>query len=126
VFRLGPAGLTVIGGFVITAAYIVLSVEAAWWLAPAATTAIGLGFYMFHNTLQTYATQMTPEARGTAVAIFSAALYFGQTAGVALGALVIDRFGAVPLYVGTAVAFPLLAIWFARELRRHSLHDMTR
>jgi predicted MFS family arabinose efflux permease len=44
-------------------------------------TAIGLGFYMFHNTLQTKATQMTPEARGTAVAIFSSALYFGQTAG---------------------------------------------
>jgi predicted MFS family arabinose efflux permease len=126
VSRLGPSGLTVIGGFVITAAYAVLSLEAAWWLAPLATTAIGLGFYMFHNTLQTYATQMTPEARGTAVAIFSSSLYFGQTAGVAIGALVIDRFGAVPLYVGTAVAFPLLAIWFARELRRHTLRDMAR
>src|SRR6516165_8560450 len=46
---------------------------------------------------------MTPEARGTAVAIFSSALYFGQTAGVAAGALVIDRLGAVPLFLGTAV-----------------------
>ena len=52
-----------------------------------ATTAIGLGFYMLHNTLQTNATQMTPEARGTAVALFSSALYFGQTAGVTVGAL---------------------------------------
>jgi MFS transporter, YNFM family, putative membrane transport protein len=81
-------------------------------------TAIGLGFYMFHNTLQTKATQMTPEARGTAVAIFSSALYFGQTAGVGVGALVIDRIGATPLFLGTAVGFPALALWFARELQR--------
>jgi MFS transporter, YNFM family, putative membrane transport protein len=118
VYRLGQIGLTIIGGFVITAAYVVLAFQPVWWLAPIAVTAIGLGFYMFHNTLQTKATQMTPEARGTAVAIFSSALYFGQTAGVAAGALVIDRLGAKPLFLGTAVAFPALAIWFARELRR--------
>ena len=86
-------------------------------MAPIAVTAIGLGFYMFHNTLQTMATSMTPEARGTAVAIFSSALYFGQTAGVAAGALVIDRLGAPPLFLGTAIAFPALAFWFARKLR---------
>jgi MFS transporter, YNFM family, putative membrane transport protein len=61
---------------------------------------------------------MTPEARGTAVAIFSAALYIGQTAGVAAGALVIDRLGAAPLFVIAAIGLPLLALWFARTLRR--------
>jgi MFS transporter, YNFM family, putative membrane transport protein len=116
--RLGQSGLIVIGGFVITAAYVLLTVQPAWWFAPVAVTAIGLGFYMFHNTLQTNATQMTPEARGTAVAIFSSALYFGQTAGVAAGAIVIDRLGAKPLFIGTAIAFPALALWFARQLRR--------
>ena len=116
--RLGQARLAVVGGFVLAVAYVALAIEAAWWLAPVAVTAIGLGFYMFHNTLQTKATQMTPEARGTAVAIFSSALYIGQTAGAAIGALVIDRSGAVPLFVGTAVAFPLLALWFAHELQR--------
>jgi MFS transporter, YNFM family, putative membrane transport protein len=118
VYRLGQIGLTIIGGFVITAAYVVLAFQQVWWFAPIAVTAIGLGFYMFHNTLQTKATQMTPEARGTAVAIFSSALYFGQTAGVAAGALVIDRLGAKPLFLGTAVAFPMLAIWFANQLRQ--------
>jgi MFS transporter, YNFM family, putative membrane transport protein len=118
VYRLGQIGLTIIGGFVITAAYVVLAFQPVWWFAPLAVTAIGLGFYMVHNTLQTKATQRTPEARGTAVAIFSSALYFGQTVGVAAGALVIDRLGAKPLFLGTAVAFPMLAIWFARELRR--------
>ncbi len=120
VYRFGQAGLTLGGGLVIAAAYLALAVEPVWWLAPIATTAIGLGFYMFHNTLQTKATQMTPEARGTGVAFFTSALYLGQTIGVGIGALVIDRLGAIPLYIGTAVAFPVLAFWFASLLRRRS------
>jgi predicted MFS family arabinose efflux permease len=117
VHRLGQIGLAIGGALILAAAYIELAVGPAWWLAPIATTAIGLGFYMLHNTLQTNATLMTPEARGTAVGLFSSALYIGQTTGVAIGALVIDRLGAVPLFVATAVALPLLAIWFAHQLR---------
>ncbi len=119
VFRLGQVRLAVAGGFIVAAGYIALSAAPAWWLAPVATAAIGLGFYMLHNTLQTNATQMTPQARGTAVAIFSSAIFIGQTAGVFAGSLVIDRLGAAPLFVGSAFALPLLAVWFARELRRH-------
>jgi predicted MFS family arabinose efflux permease len=73
---------------------------------------------VLHNTLQTNATQMTPQARGTAVGLFSAALYIGQTAGVAAGALVIDRVGAQPLFLATAMALPTIAIWFVYQLRR--------
>jgi predicted MFS family arabinose efflux permease len=116
---LGQTGLAVIGGIVLAAAYLELALGSLWWLAPIATTANGLGFYMLHNTLQTNATQMTPQARGTAVGLFSSALYIGQTAGVAAGALVIDRAGAVPLFLATAAALPALAIWFVSELKRY-------
>jgi predicted MFS family arabinose efflux permease len=117
VYRLSQFGLAVGGGFLIAAAYVELAVIPVWWLAPFATAAIGLGFYMLHNTLQTNATQMTPEARGTAVAVFSSAIFVGQTAGVGVGSLLIDRLGAVPLFLGTAAAIPVLAIWFAGQLR---------
>jgi predicted MFS family arabinose efflux permease len=118
VHRLGQVGLAIAGGLIIAAAYIELATGPEWWLAPIATTAIGLGFYMLHNTMQTNATQMTPQARGTAVAIFSSAIFIGQTVGVGCGALVIDRLGAVPLFLTTAAAIPVLAIWFAYELHR--------
>ena len=36
----------------------------------------------------------------------------------ALGTLVIDRAGAIPMFLGTAVAFPVLALWFTGELNR--------
>ncbi len=119
VYRLGQVRLAVAGGFTIAVGYVVLALAPAWWLAPLGTTAIGLGFYMLHNTLQTNATQMTPEARGTAVALFSSAIFIGQTVGVAVGALVIDRTGAAPLFFGTAAALPVLAIWFARKLKNN-------
>ena len=73
---------------------------------------------MLHNTLQTNATQMTPEARGTAVAIFSSALYLGQTLGVAINGMVFDRFTAVPVFVIAAVGLLALGLWFARALRQ--------
>ena len=63
---------------------------------------------------------MTPDARATAVAIFSGAIYLGQMIGVAIGAPVFDRWSAVPLFVGAAVALPALAFWFAAELKRRS------
>jgi MFS transporter, YNFM family, putative membrane transport protein len=116
VFRLGPVRLAVAGGLILAAGYVALASMPAWWLAPLSTVLIGLGFYMLHNTLQTNATQMTPQARGTAVAVFSSAIFIGQTSGVFAGSLVIDRTGAVPLFVVAAAALPILAVWFGREL----------
>jgi YNFM family putative membrane transporter len=118
--RLGQPGLALFGGIMLGIAYLVLAIGAAWWLAPLAVTAIGFGFYALHNTLQTNATQMTPEARGTAVAIFSSAIYLGQVLGVAVGAFVFDRFTAMPLFIATAIALPGLAWWFAGKLRRQT------
>ena len=115
--RLGQVRLATIGGFVLALGYLSLCVAPVWWIAPLSTMAIGLGFYMLHNTLQTNATQMTPQARGTAVAIFSSAIFLGQTVGVAGGSLLIDRFGAAPLFLISAALLPPLAIVFARKLK---------
>ena len=84
-----------------------------------AIVGIGLGFYMLHNTLQTNATQMTPEARSTGVALFSSAIYLGQMMGVAAAAFVFDRHGGVPVFVTAGVLLLVLALWFTRRLKRH-------
>jgi predicted MFS family arabinose efflux permease len=114
----GQPGLAIGGGLVLCVGYMVLGAARVWWVAPAAVTLIGLGFYMLHNTLQTIATQMTPQARGTAVGLFSAALYLGQTAGVATFAVVVDRAGTAPVFITAALLLPALALWIARRLRR--------
>jgi YNFM family putative membrane transporter len=64
---------------------------------------------------------MSPQARATGFALFSSAIYIGQMAGVGLGAIVFDRAGAVPLFAAAGLALPIMALWFARELKRRSL-----
>ncbi|HEY0567024.1 MAG TPA: MFS transporter [Xanthobacteraceae bacterium] len=116
----GQTGLAAGGGCVLALAYFTLAFSTVWWLAPAAVLVIGLGFYMLHNTLQTNATQMTPEARGTAVAVFSSALYLGQMVGVALGSPIFDRYAGVPLFIASAVGLAALGLFLAHALRQRA------
>ena len=115
--RLGQTGIANAGGVLMGLSFLTLAVEPVWHFAPLATLGIGLGFFMLHNTLQTEATQMTPEARGTSVALFASMYFIGQTVGVALAAPVMDRYGARPLFVFAAVMLPALAFWFTRRLK---------
>jgi predicted MFS family arabinose efflux permease len=116
--RLGQSGLVIWGGAMLCVSYLALAFIPVWWAAIVAIIVIGLGFHMLHNTLQVNATQMAPDSRATALALFSSALYFGQSIGVALAAPVVDRYGAAPVFVATALLWPLLAFWFVGQLRR--------
>ena len=109
----GERGLAAGGGVVAMLAFLMLAVQPVWELAPLACVMLGFGYYMLHNTLQTNATQMLPQARGTAMAGFSAALYLGQSVGVAAAAPLVDRSGAVPVFWLVALLWPALAFWVA-------------
>ena len=91
--RFGQTGLANAGGALMGLAFLVLASSRSGISRRSRCSASGFGFYMLHNTLQTNATQMTPQARGTAVALFSSMYFIGQTVGVALAALVMDRYG---------------------------------
>jgi MFS transporter, YNFM family, putative membrane transport protein len=112
----GERGLVVGGGVIVMLGFLMLAGEPWWQTAPVACTLLGFGYYMVHNTLQTNATQMLPEARSTAVAGFSSTLFLGTSAGVALAALIVDRAGAVPVFVLAAVLWPALALWIRIKL----------
>jgi len=115
---LGPIKMAMLGGLIMAGAYLVLAVQPVWWFAPLATAALGFGFYMLHNTLQTAATQLSAEARGTALGLFAAIFYLGQSAGAALAAPIVDRFGAPYAFLACVVGMPLTAYWFTRALTR--------
>jgi predicted MFS family arabinose efflux permease len=73
---------------------------------------------MLHNTLQTNATQMAPEARGLAVSLFAFTLFCAQSVGIALAAPVMDRYGGQPIFLLAAVIVLAVAFWFRRQLLR--------
>jgi predicted MFS family arabinose efflux permease len=105
------------GGALLTLSFLALALSPIWWLSFCAIATIGLAFHMVHNTLQVNATQMAPQARATAIGLFSSALYVGQAAGVAAAAPIFDRHGAVPIFMIAVVAWPLLCWWLSAKLR---------
>ena len=76
----------------------------------------GLGFYMLHNTLQTQATQMAPEARGSAVTLFACVLFLGQSTGVLLAAQTVDHGGLDWAYAAAALGIVVLGRVIARHV----------
>jgi predicted MFS family arabinose efflux permease len=79
----------------------------------------GLGFYMLHNTLQTNATQMAPERRGAAVALFAALFFLGQSAGVAISGFLVERIGTPWTLTASAIALLPVGLAFAALRRGH-------
>ena len=118
---LGERGLVLWGGAGLGAGFAVLALAPNAIVAFAAILICGITFYMLHNTLQTHGTQMAPEARGSAVALFSLCLFGGQSIGVPVAAPIVDRYGAVPIFCFAAVFLPALAWWFAAALRRRRM-----
>jgi MFS transporter, YNFM family, putative membrane transport protein len=114
---LGERGLVLWGGSGLGAAFALLALAPHVVVAFAAIVLSGITFYMLHNTLQTHGTQMAPEARGSALALFALCLFVGQAIGVPLAAPVVDRWGAVPIFWVAALFLPALAVYFAVSLR---------
>ena len=115
--RLGEGGLSRAGGALLAIGISGMAVLPLF-LVPPALLCLGLGLYMIHNTLQTNATQMAPDARGLAVSTFANALFLGQAAGITASSYLVDRYGFVPSHIIAAAGLLLLAMAFARLLDR--------
>lgn len=112
----GERGLVLAGGVALSGGYVALAFAPTVAAVPLIMVGLGLGFYMFHNTLQTNATQMAPEQRGLGVSLFAFGLFLGQSLGVALAAPVVDRWGTPIVYVAAAAILPVVALWFRARL----------
>ncbi len=102
---LGRAGLIRAGGFIAFAALMALANCRSWQAEAGCFAALGFGFFMIHNSLQLLATELSPEARGSSVAVFACCFFLGQ----ALGPLAFNAgFGALGLNAPLIVAGGLL------------------
>jgi predicted MFS family arabinose efflux permease len=117
--RLGEHGLARLGGVLIAAGLVLLALASGWRSAWPAIFVAGLRFYMLHNTLQTNATQMAPDARGSALGLFASSFFMGQASGVALIGAIVDRSGTPVVFLCAAGAILVLALWIAGRLQRH-------
>ena len=121
---LGERGLCIWGGLGLGVAFATMALAPSAEVEFAGIMLSGVSFYMLHNTLQTHGTQMAPEARGAAMALFALCLFVGQAIGVPIAAPIVDRWGAPPVFWAAAIVLPR---WRCGSRRRcgvvHALPD---
>lgn len=116
--RLGERGMITVGAAIMSACYLGLAFAPSWQLCVPILVLCGFGFYVMHNTMQTLATELAPDARGTAVSLFAFSLMVGQGMGVAVLGGIIDRYGYSSAFCLIAIAVALLGFWFRGKLAR--------
>jgi len=119
--RLGEVGLTMVGGLLLAASLLMIGAAPAWWWALPGCFVAGLGFYMFHNTLQINATQMAPERRGAAVSAFASCFFLGQAAGVATNGALVAHIGTGAVISTGALGVLVVASTFSRLRARRQM-----
>jgi predicted MFS family arabinose efflux permease len=113
--KLGERGLIGVGGWLVCAGYLLITAFHNWMLFIPLNILTGFGYYMMHNTLQTKATELSPEARGTAVSLFAFSLFIGQGIGAAVFGRIVDNSGYIPCFIIAGVASALLSIWLVMQ-----------
>ena len=79
--RFGQAGVVRIGGGIGFLALAGLGVAPALAVAVSAGFLLGTAFYMIHNAIQTRATELAPQFRGSAVSLHAFSFFAGQSLG---------------------------------------------
>ncbi len=107
VARLGEGGMVLIGGLLMTVAYVLAALQPTLVLFPVAMLLSGAGFAIAHSTLQTQATELLPTQRGTAIALFAFVFVLGSGVGTYVAGQAIERGGFTPTLLGTAAALAI-------------------
>jgi predicted MFS family arabinose efflux permease len=122
--RIGELGILLLGGTLLGVAFVSIGLMQAWqWFIPLVVL-LGMGYYTMHGTLQTRATELAPEARGTAVSLFAFFFFMGQATGPQLlgGILTAYGYGAAfitagaGLFIVTVISRQLFALSKRRAL----------
>ena len=113
--RLSATALAAVGGALLVVGWSVVAVAVTLPTVAVAGLLVGGSWAFLHTTLQSWATEVVPAERATAVALFAALLFLGSAAGTAAAGPLADAgaFGAVfvaalvlavPLAVAAALA----------------------
>ena len=117
--RLGEVTLSRAGTVLLMLGFLIVA-WAPWTpLAFLGCLVAGLGFYSLHNTLQTNATQMAPQRRGAAMALFASLFFLGQSVGVAMAGALVERVGTLAVLSAAAIAVLPVGFTFAALRAAH-------
>ena len=108
--RFGERRMVMAGGCLCVIAFLLVGLQPVWCFFPLGMLLQGFGFVIAHSTLQTHATELAPEQRGTAVALFAFTFLIGGSVGSSLAGFVIEHMGFPTTLLGTAALYTIFTV----------------
>jgi predicted MFS family arabinose efflux permease len=121
--RLGVKGMMIAGGALVGLQLAVIAFGPSWKIQAISLLFMGWGFYSIHGCLQVFASELSVEARATAMSLHSFFFYIGQTVGPIAYGFGILNVGKTPTVLTSAAIMIALGFACARVLRQRRPED---
>ena len=116
--RLGVKGMMIAGASLVGLQLAVIAFGPSWQIQAISLLFMGWGFYMIHGCLQVFASELSVEARATALSLHSFFFFMGQTVGPIAYGFGIQKVGKISTLLTSAVIIVALGFACARFLRQ--------
>src|SRR6202171_532576 len=116
--RIGVKGLMLSGATLVALQLVAVALGPQWKLQGLSLLFMGWGFYMIHGCLQVFASELSVEARATALSLHSFFFFMGQTIGPIAYGYGIQHAGKAPTLLTAAAIMIVLGFVCARLLQQ--------
>jgi predicted MFS family arabinose efflux permease len=116
--QLGVNGMMITGASLVGLQLAAIAFGPDWKIQAICLLVMGWGFYMIHGCLQVFASELSVEARATALSLHSFFFFMGQTIGPIAYGFGIQHAGKVPTLLMAAAVMIVLGFVCARLLRQ--------
>jgi predicted MFS family arabinose efflux permease len=121
---LGVRGMMIVGAVMAGVMLAIVAFGPPWPVQLALFLLMGWGFYMIHGSLQVFSSELSVEARATALAMHSFSFFMGQSVGPLIYGLGLSHAGKIPTLLGAAIIFALLGVVCAKLLKQSPPADV--
>ena len=116
--RLGVKGMMISGAALVGLQLGAIAFGPGWKIQGLSLLFMGWGFYMIHGCLQVFASELSVEARATALSLHSFFFFMGQTIGPIAYGFGLAYLGKIPTLLTSAAIMIALGFVCARLLRQ--------
>jgi predicted MFS family arabinose efflux permease len=121
--RLGVNGMMITGASMAGLQLAAIALGPGWQVQVFCLMLMGWGFYMIHGCLQIFASELSVEARATAMSLHSCFFYVGQAVGPIAYGFGLQHAGKAPTLLTSAVIITVLGFACTRLLRQRPPAD---
>ena len=115
---IGVNGMIIGGAALVGVQLIAVAMGPEWRLQTLSLVFMGWGFYMIHGSLQVFASELSAEARATALSLHAFFFFMGQTIGPIAYGFGIQHAGKVPTLLTAGAVMIALGFVCAKLLRQ--------